>query len=63
MGGAARDGAQQDDHYDYEDEFIDDSEFVEYYGGDRRKAVFKGFYVNRGSVEKVCTLCVPTPGF
>lgn len=61
VGGNARDGAQQDDHYDYEDEFIDDSEFVEYYGGDRRKAVFRGFYVNRGHVEKVNPESCPDP--
>ena len=48
-------GAQLDDHYDYEDDFIDDSEFVEYYeGGDRRKAKYSGFFINKGTVEKVC---------
>jgi len=47
-------GAQLDDHYDYEDDFIDDSEFVEYYeGGDRRKAKYSGFFINKGTVEKV----------
>jgi len=47
-------GAQLDDHYDYEDDFIDDSEFVEYYeGGDQRKAKYSGFFINKGTVEKV----------
>ena len=47
-------GGQLDDHYDYEDDFIDDSEFVEYYeGGDRRKAKYSGFFINKGTVEKV----------
>lgn len=39
--------------YDYEDKFIDDSEFVEYYAGDRRKAKHTGFFVNTGEIEKV----------
>jgi hypothetical protein len=48
------DEAQRNDHYDYEDAFIDDSEFVEYYeGGDRRKAKYTGFFINKGAVEKV----------
>ena len=48
------DEAQRNDHYDYEDDFIDDSEFVEYYeGGDRRKAKYSGFFINKGAVEKV----------
>ena len=51
-------GAQLDDHYDYEDDFIDDSEFVEYYeGGDRRKAKYSGFFINKGTVEKVGRFC------
>lgn len=53
-GPGARDGVPQEDHYDYEDAFIDDSEFVEYYGGDRRRARHSGFYVNKGIIEKVC---------
>ena len=53
-----KDGGQIDDHYDYEDDFIDDSEFVEYYeGGDRRKAKYSGFFINKGVVEKVCRVC------
>ncbi len=39
--------------YDYEDNFIDDSEFVEYYAGDRRKAKHTGFFVNTGDIERV----------
>ena len=54
------DEAQRNDHYDYEDDFIDDSEFVEYYeGGDRRKAKYTGFFINKGAVEKV-TKCGQT---
>ncbi len=44
------------DQYDYDDGFIDDSEFVEYYAGDRRKAKHSGFFVNSGEIEKVCQL-------
>lgn len=43
----------RDHRYDYEDNFIDDSEFVEYYAGDRRKAKHTGFFVNTGEIEKV----------
>ncbi len=39
--------------YDYDDNFIDDSEFIEYYGGDRHKAKHSGFFVNSGEIEKV----------
>lgn len=43
----------KDDQYDYEDNFIDDSEIIEYYAGDRRKAKHSGFFVNSGEIEKV----------
>lgn len=48
--------------YDYEDKFIDDSEMVEYYAGDRRKAKHTGFFVNTGEIEKVHPLPAPLHG-
>lgn len=50
---AAAGGVPKDDQYDYEDNFIDDSEIIEYYAGDRRKAKHSGFFVNSGEIEKV----------
>ncbi|KAK9844907.1 hypothetical protein WJX74_008468 [Apatococcus lobatus] len=38
--------------YDNDDEFIDDSEYVEYFSGDRHKPKFDGFFINRGPIEK-----------
>ena len=35
------------DTYDNDDEFIDDSEYVEYFSGDRHKPKFDGFFINR----------------
>jgi HPC2 and ubinuclein domain len=51
---SAAGGVPRDDQYDYEDNFIDDSEIIEYYAGDRRKAKHSGFFVNSGEIEKVC---------
>lgn len=36
-----------DDQYDMDDNFIDDSEFHDYYGGDRRKTKYSGFFINK----------------
>lgn len=33
--------------YDYEDDFIDDSEFADFVGGDRRKPKHGGFFINK----------------
>ncbi|DBA95241.1 TPA: hypothetical protein ACH3X3_013138 [Trebouxia sp. C0006] len=37
---------------EYDDEFIDDSEFHEYYGGDWHKPKHSGFFINQGEIEK-----------
>ncbi|KAL0031313.1 hypothetical protein WJX79_002806 [Trebouxia sp. C0005] len=37
---------------EYDDEFIDDSEFLEYYGGDWHKPKHSGFFINQGEIEK-----------
>lgn len=36
-----------DDQYDMDDEFIDDTEFHDYYSGDRRRTKYTGFFINR----------------
>ncbi|BDA41916.1 probable Ubinuclein-1 at N-terminal half [Coccomyxa sp. Obi] len=41
-----------DDQYDMDDEWIDDSEHLAYYDGDRRKAKYSGFFINKGEIEK-----------
>ncbi len=33
--------------YDNDDTFIDDSEYVEYFSGDRHKPKYDGFFINR----------------
>ncbi len=38
---------RREHEYDYEDEFIDDSEMLEYLGGDRRRTKHSGFFVNK----------------
>lgn len=40
------------DVYDYEDEWIDDTELIEYFGGDQRRAKHKGFFINKGDIER-----------
>lgn len=43
------------DTYDNDDAFIDDSEYVEYFSGDRHKPKFDGFFINRVSCRSsVC---------
>ncbi|KAL0026237.1 hypothetical protein WJX77_004600 [Trebouxia sp. C0004] len=41
---------------EYDDEFIDDSEFHEYYGGDWHKPKHSGFFINQGDIEKTDVL-------
>ena len=38
------------DLYDMDDDFIDDDELQDYYGGDRRKTKYSGFFINKASV-------------
>lgn len=38
--------------YDYGDEWIDDTELIEYFGGDQRRAKHKGFFINKGDIER-----------
>lgn len=33
--------------YDYDDQFIDDSEMIELMKGDRRKPKYEGFFINK----------------
>ena len=46
-GEARRASGGFDDHYDMDDDFIDDTEIHEYYGGDRRKTKYSGFFMNK----------------
>ncbi len=38
------------DLYDMDDDFIDDDELQDYYGGDRRKTKYSGFFINKARV-------------
>lgn len=40
-------GGGFDDQYDMDDDFIDDTEIHDYYGGDRRKTKYTGFFMNK----------------
>lgn len=42
-----------DDQYDTEDSFIDDAELDEYFEVDKSKTKHDGYFVNRGTLEKV----------
>ncbi|XP_074280191.1 ubinuclein-1-like isoform X2 [Silene latifolia] len=42
-----------DDQYDTEDSFIDDAELDEYFQVDKSKTKHDGYFVNRGTLEKV----------
>ena len=45
------------DSYDYMDDFIDDSEFIEMVeGGDKRKSTHQGFVIYQGKIERTGTL-------
>ena len=37
----------RDHEYDYDDDFIDDSEMLAYLGGDRRRTKHSGFFINK----------------
>ena len=39
------------DLYDMDDEFIDDTELQDYFGSDRRKTKFSGFFINKVSCK------------
>lgn len=41
----------RDHEYDYDDEFIDDSEMLAYLGGDRRRTKHSGFFINKVRVQ------------
>ncbi|KAF3787345.1 hypothetical protein EJ110_NYTH23116 [Nymphaea thermarum] len=46
------DDAPDDDQYDTEDSFIDDTELDEYFQVDKLQTKHSGFFVNRGKLEK-----------
>ena len=43
--------------YDLDDDWIDDTELQEYYGGDRRKTKITGFFINRVSFMRSQGIC------
>uniref|UniRef100_A0A803LHH8 Hpc2-related domain-containing protein n=1 Tax=Chenopodium quinoa TaxID=63459 RepID=A0A803LHH8_CHEQI len=47
------DDIPDDDQYDTEDSFIDDAELDEYFEVDKSKTKHDGYFVNRGTLEKV----------
>ncbi|KAH9605952.1 hypothetical protein KSS87_012927 [Heliosperma pusillum] len=49
-----------DDQYDTEDSFIDDAELDEYFQVDKSKTKHDGYFVNRGTLEKVIEPPEPT---
>ena len=63
-GEARRASGGFDDHYDMDDDFIDDTEIHEYYGGDRRKTKYSGFFMNKARAAcaplDVHRACSPT---
>ena len=44
----------RDHEYDYEDDFIDDSEMLAYLGGDRRRTKHSGFFINKARPGRAC---------
>jgi len=38
------------DLYDMDDDWIDDTEVLDFYGGDRRKTKYSGFFINKVSL-------------
>ena len=47
--------------YDLDDDWIDDTELQEYYGGDRRKTKITGFFINKVSLmQPQGALAVPS---
>lgn len=53
-GGNEEDQGGFNDLYDMDDDWIDDTELQDYYGGDRRKTKFSGFFINEVS-QFVCS--------
>ncbi|KAL9245135.1 hypothetical protein vseg_018820 [Gypsophila vaccaria] len=49
-----------DDQYDTEDSFIDDEELDEYFQVDKSKTKHDGYFVNRGTLEKIIEPSEPT---
>lgn len=47
------DDIPDDDQYDTEDSFIDDAELDEYFEVDKSKTKHDGYFVNRGTLEKI----------
>ncbi|XP_010270287.1 PREDICTED: ubinuclein-1-like isoform X3 [Nelumbo nucifera] len=47
------DGVPDDDQYDTEDSFIDDTELDEYFQVDKSSTKHNGFFVNRGKLERI----------
>ena len=48
-----------DGEYDYEDEWIDDSEFAAFVEGDRRKPKHSGFFINKVVIQATHTTQLP----
>lgn len=55
------DKGPDDDQYDTEDSFIDDTELDEYFSVDNAKTKHTGFFVNRGKLEPVNEPASPVP--
>ncbi|KAL8141260.1 hypothetical protein V2J09_007281 [Rumex salicifolius] len=54
------DDVPDDDQYDTEDSFIDDTELDEYFEVDKAKTKHDGFFVNRGKLENIEPSVLPT---
>ena len=48
---------RNNDLYDMDDDWIDDTELQEYYGGDRRKTKITGFFINKVSLTRLQGTC------
>ena len=44
----------RDHEYDYDDDFIDDSEMLAFLGGDRRRTKHSGFFINKARPRRTC---------
>ena len=60
-GGDEDDQGGFNDLYDMDDEFIDDAELRDYFGSDRRKTKYSGFFVNKVSLQAAYTPCPCLP--
>ncbi len=63
-GGDEDDQGGFNDLYDMDDDFIDDAELRDYFGSDRRKTKYSGFFVNKVSLWAAYAPCLfpPAPG-